>query len=258
MRKLFIIAVLAALPLSAYAWGVVSISGGVAGTEEGLSWDNITLFVNWESNDETGDYNLTTTSCGSACEYSAGATAMTKYNASTIEALGTIGSYSMQGTGADLAGYQMTVTDGTEISGTVSSAGFWVYNAGTYLSDVILFRCRSSSSYYGVAVITVNGGDLQLRITDDAGNHDYVTTSLGMAAETWYFVTVAWDFTNDTYYVWVNNTQVISRTTSLNGFTADHILMTGGNYRTISMDSLIVSDHCENLYNWREATGYGE
>lgn len=33
MRKLFIIAILALLPLSAFAWGVVSISGGVAAGE---------------------------------------------------------------------------------------------------------------------------------------------------------------------------------------------------------------------------------
>lgn len=43
MRKLFIIAILALLPLSAFAWGVVSISGGVAAPAGGCSTGDVVI-----------------------------------------------------------------------------------------------------------------------------------------------------------------------------------------------------------------------
>lgn len=243
-----------------YAFNPLVVCGGqpVAVT----NWANITLFINFESNDTTGTYDLQTTSCGTECEYSNGGLTYGTYSGDiTIdEDPDSSGNYSYQYYNSDYITF--AVTDGVEIDGTVSSISTpFTMTGANWIAGCWIFNIRENTGNYNQITLESDaGGELKLSIREDYVTEEYSTSGLGATVDTEYIVTVGWNFTNDTYSVWVNGNQVIYITDTFTGWDVDEIRV--GNitdaYRTGKVKHIIVSDHYENLNSFGNATGYGE
>lgn len=253
LQRLLIIALCILIPGSAMTWGPV-MSGGVASAGTTYNWTNIKFFLNFEANDTTGDYNMATTSCGTACEYSAGDTSGAYGSGTNLATGGTVGTYVLN-CNAEWENMSFSVTDGTELRAAQGSVGIWTRFSTTEAMRPITIDNTVSGANIRIAT---DGTHWQIYVNNNYDMLATYTSTATYSTNTWYFVNLLWNTVTNSFTLYVDNASVATGTGIMGSVTFNRIIIGTAYSGTALIDSVIISNTAENLYAWRTATGYGQ
>ena len=231
MRKLFIIAILALLPLSAFAWGVVSISGGVAAPADDYS-DILFWWTCEDANLGADDYYGAGDGTATASGASIGTDGM-KVGTNGIICATTYDYYALDSAGL------MDLNHGR--------VGFY-FNINTFAAGVTLLQANGSTSYIKLDVSDGGGGngdyDINFKWRDTSTTRTALVTSSNLSSGTWYYIEAAWDVETNYREVWIDGTSVGSSSATINAGDAT-ALWIGNNPNVAAVlyiDNVAISD----------------
>lgn len=231
----------------------------------GLNWDNVTFFLNFEANDTTGDYNMATTDCSSICEYYGSGDGSGSYlGTAALDNSGAVGNYSLISTSAAPLSVSFNPTTNTAMPSAAGQVNVWYKMSGaSWQSGNLIFVGRNATGAYdGLTVNTSSDGNVSLVIRSGGSSNTYTSTSGPCAIDTWYVITMTYDYSNDSYAVYVDGTLAVSTTDTYDTPTFNEIRMgmNGVTYRSHYIDALWIlsTTDASDGYALRNATGYGQ
>jgi hypothetical protein len=142
--------------------------------------------------------------------------------------------------------------------------GFWHrFDGGTWVNrNLFAARDNNGDGLY-VSATSTGGGELQVRWDDDFAGTPETETTTGVdgVVDTWYFIEVGWDSTDDKIYLEVNDVVFLDGVSNtMEPLTFDSMVVLG-DYSGQSADTwadnwMLANDETVDLYQYADDTGY--